>query len=154
MSESECDGLLNVTCNDISVIYVTAHRCTGGFKNKWNLQSGYQRHRHFVGFFNVPVQAPTRGHPFYGYSEKPLHLVAFTTRWRYGGPILILNPRGPHGDCCSTLSGRIGIPSDCCVLSSPDTTSHVELSPTTHTTLIVLLPIVSAVTTKSLLCRK
>ena len=22
-------------------------------------------HRHFVGFFNVPVQAPTRGHPFY-----------------------------------------------------------------------------------------
>ena len=22
-------------------------------------------HRHFVGFFNVPVQAPTRGQPFY-----------------------------------------------------------------------------------------
>ena len=30
----------------------------------------------FVGFFNVPVQAPPRGHVFYGYSEKPPHLVA------------------------------------------------------------------------------
>ena len=26
---------------------------------------GLPRHRHFVGFFNVPVQAPTRDHPFY-----------------------------------------------------------------------------------------
>ena len=26
--------LLNVTCNDISVIYVTAHRCAGGPKKK------------------------------------------------------------------------------------------------------------------------
>ena len=32
---------------------------------------GLPRHRHFVGFFNVPVQTPTRDHPFYGYSEKP-----------------------------------------------------------------------------------
>ena len=28
----EFDWLLNVTCNDISVIYVTAHRCAGGMK--------------------------------------------------------------------------------------------------------------------------
>ena len=68
---SEWIWLFNVTYNDISVIYVTAHRCAGGLKKKLNLRSGSQRHRHFVGFFNVPVQAPTRDPPFYGYSEKP-----------------------------------------------------------------------------------
>ena len=57
--------LFNVTIYDISVIYVTAHRCAGGLKKKLNLRSGSQRHRHFVGFFNVPVQTPTRDHPFY-----------------------------------------------------------------------------------------
>ena len=57
--------LFNVTINDISVIYVTAHRCAGGLKKKFDLRSGSQRHRHFVGFFNVPVLAPTRDHPFY-----------------------------------------------------------------------------------------
>ena len=55
----------NVTVNDISVIHVTAHRCAGGLKKKLDLRSGSQRHRHFVGFFNVPVLAPTRDHPFY-----------------------------------------------------------------------------------------
>ena len=52
--------LFNVTINDISVIYVTAHRCAGGLKKKLDLGSGSKRHRHFVGFFNVSVQAPTR----------------------------------------------------------------------------------------------
>ena len=61
----ELSWLFNVTINDISVIYVTAHRCAGGLKKKLDLQSGSQRHRHFVGFFNVPVLAPTRDHPFY-----------------------------------------------------------------------------------------
>ena len=61
---SEWDWLLNVTCNDISVIYVTAHRCAGELK-KFFLRPGSQRHRFFVGFFNVPAQAPTRGQPFY-----------------------------------------------------------------------------------------
>ena len=63
----ECDvnWLFNVTINDISVLYVTAHRCAGGLKNKLDLRSGSQRHRHFVGFFNVPVLALTRGHHFY-----------------------------------------------------------------------------------------
>ena len=46
------------------LVYVTAHRCAGGLK-KLNLRSGSQRHRHFVGFFNVPVQAWSPGHPFY-----------------------------------------------------------------------------------------
>ena len=61
----EANWLFNVTINDISVIYVTAHRCAGGLKKKLDLRSGSQRHRHFVEFFNVPVLAPTRDQPFY-----------------------------------------------------------------------------------------
>ena len=56
--------LFNVTINDISVIYVTAHRCAGGLNKKLYLRSGSHA-RHFAGFFNVPVLAPTRDHPFY-----------------------------------------------------------------------------------------
>ena len=63
--EGKVNWLFNVTINDISVIYVTAHRYAGGLKKKLDLRSGSQRHRHFVGFFNVPVLAPTRDHPFY-----------------------------------------------------------------------------------------
>ena len=63
----------HVTINDISVIHVTAHRCAGGLK-KLDLRSGFQCHRHFVGFFNVPVLAPTRDHPFYTVTPN---LVAF-----------------------------------------------------------------------------
>ena len=48
--------LFNVTFNDISVIYVTAHICAGGLKKNLNLRPGSHHHRHFVGFFNVPVQ--------------------------------------------------------------------------------------------------
>ena len=32
--------LFNVTINDISVIYVTAHICAGGLKKKLDLRSG------------------------------------------------------------------------------------------------------------------
>ena len=54
------DGLFvfYVTCNDISVtfIYMWRHRCAGGLKMLYMyLRSGSQRHRHFVGFFNVVV---------------------------------------------------------------------------------------------------
>ena len=45
-------------------LYMWRHRCADGPKKKLYLRSGSQRHRHFVGFFNMPVQAPTRGHPF------------------------------------------------------------------------------------------
>ena len=72
--------LFNVTINDISVIYVTAHRCAGGLKKNLDLRSGSQRHRHFVGFFNFPVLAPDTGPTFlyiYGDSDTPPHLVAF-----------------------------------------------------------------------------
>ena len=50
----ELNWLFNVTINDISVIYVTEHRCAGGPK-KFDLRSGSHRRKHFVGFFNVPV---------------------------------------------------------------------------------------------------
>ena len=35
--------------------YMWRHRCAGGLKKKLHLRSGSQRHRHFAGFFNVPV---------------------------------------------------------------------------------------------------
>ena len=84
--------VFNVTINDISVIYVTAHRCAGGLK-KLDQRSGSQRHRHFVGFFNVSVQAPTHDQPFYTVisthcpNESP-----FTTHWGYGGYIVDSTP--------------------------------------------------------------
>ena len=34
------DWLFNVTINDMSVMYVTAHRRAGGLKKKLNLRSG------------------------------------------------------------------------------------------------------------------
>ena len=70
--------VFNVTINNISVIHVTAHSCAGGLKNKLDLRSGSQRHRHFVGFFNMPVSSTDMGPPFlYGDSDTPPHLVAF-----------------------------------------------------------------------------
>ena len=55
--------LFYVIFNDISVIYVTYGtycRCVGGLKKKVGPTVGLPRHRHFVGFFNVPGQVPTR----------------------------------------------------------------------------------------------
>ena len=99
----EVNLLFNVTINNISVIHVTAHTCcwcSGGRKKKYlDLRSGSQRHRHFVGFFNVPVQAPIRDHPFY--TVIPTHRPnesSFTTCWGYGGHILDLIPRVFTGD--------------------------------------------------------
>ena len=45
-----------------------AHRCAGGLKKKLDLRSDSKRLRHFVGFFNVPVQALTLDKPIF----KPL----------------------------------------------------------------------------------
>ena len=78
-------------------MYVTAHRCAGGLKKKLDLRSGSERHRHFVGFFNVPVLAPTRGQPFYDYSEKPPISVAFSTRMGTRKTYSLLTPTGSHG---------------------------------------------------------
>ena len=43
-----------VTCNNISVTLVTAHRCAGGPK-KLYLRSASKRHRHFVWSFKMTV---------------------------------------------------------------------------------------------------
>ena len=96
---SERDWLLNVICNDISVVNVTEQRCSGGLKKKFDLRSGSQRHtRHFVWFFNVPVQAPTRGQPFYKIipRNRPIYS-PFMTRLGYGLHILDLNPGSQRG---------------------------------------------------------
>ena len=107
------DLLLNATFNDISVIQVTAHRklqctevipqswrgrrCAGGRKKKFDLRSGSHA-KHFLVFFNVPVQAPTRGQLFLGYSEKPSHFRRLLRRtWGYGGSISHFKPRVPTG---------------------------------------------------------
>ena len=50
--------------------FVTAHICAGVLK-KLNLRSGSQRHRNFVGFFNVPVQTGLRG------LENPVFVIKF-----------------------------------------------------------------------------
>ena len=54
--------------------------------------------RHFVGFFNVPVQEPTRWHPFYKSipRNRPIEL-PFTTRLGYGGHTLDLSPGSQQG---------------------------------------------------------
>ena len=58
---------------------------------------GLQRHRHFVGFFNVPVLAPTRTTLFIRWFR---HTAPFSrllrSRWGYGGAHSRLNPPGPH----------------------------------------------------------
>ena len=60
------------------------------------LTVGFTRHRHFVGFFNVPDQAPTRDQPFNGYSDKlPYFSRLLRCALGYRGPILILNSPGP-----------------------------------------------------------
>ena len=41
---------------------------------------GFPYHRHFVGFFNVTVQAPIRGHPFPVIPRNCRISVAHTTR--------------------------------------------------------------------------
>ena len=71
----ELNWLFNVTINDISVIYVTAHRCAGLLKKELDLRSDFQRHRQ--GSLTCPSKTPTRDQPFHGYSEKPPQSVAF-----------------------------------------------------------------------------
>ena len=76
-------------------LYMLRHRCASELKKNLCLQSGYQRHRHFVGFFNVPIQAPTRGHSFYSYSEKLPHLLTINVTLGIRRTYSHLNPRVP-----------------------------------------------------------
>ena len=59
---------------------------------------GLPRHRHFVGFFNVPVLAPTRDRPFYTVipTHRPFSRL-LRSRWGYGGHILDLTPQALMG---------------------------------------------------------
>ena len=46
----------------------------------------------------MPVQAPTQGHPFYGYLKNSRNFSRLLRRARvYGGPILVLKPWVPAG---------------------------------------------------------
>ena len=94
--------LFYLTINEISVIYMTAHRSVGGLE-KVDLRSGSQRHRHFVGFFNLPVQSPTRGHPIYTILRNRPIKSPFKTRCGYGGHILDLTPPPPPGSSIIVL---------------------------------------------------
>ena len=78
--ERERDWLLNVTINNILLIYVTAQRCGGGLK-KLDLRSGFECHRHFVVFFDVPFQGLTLGPTFlHLFGETAPFQSPFTTR--------------------------------------------------------------------------
>ena len=77
-----------VTCNDISATIFQSYMWRHIY-----LPSGSQRHRLFVGFFNVPVRhrhGPTLFIRWF--RHRPIKS-PFTTRWGYGGRILDLNPR-------------------------------------------------------------
>ena len=79
-------------CDDTS-------RSAGELKKKLDLRSGSQRHRHFVGFFCVPVLAPTWGHSFYMVIPRNRPIWSpFTTRWGYGGHLDLTPPPPPPGD--------------------------------------------------------
>ena len=82
--------------------YMWRHRCAGGLK-KLYLWSGSQRHRHFAGFFNVPV---LHRHGTTLFIRWFKHTAPFSRFLRhagdtedvgYGGRILGSNPRRPHG---------------------------------------------------------
>ena len=81
-------------------LHMWRHRCAGGLKKKLYLRSGSQRHRHFVGFFNVPVPHRHGTNLFIRWFR---HTAPFSrllrSRWGYGGAHSRLNPPGPHGGC-------------------------------------------------------
>ena len=74
----------------------------------------------------MPVQAPTRGHPFYGNSEKPPHLVAFYDTLGIRRTYSHLKPRGPHRE--SIAKSDISIPN---MTLTSDTESQFD-SPSFH----------------------
>ena len=93
-----------------------------------NLRSGSQRHRHFVWFCNVPVQAPTQGQSFY--------TVIGSSSW--GGGVLLLGggylvlivqivkkmERWTKKNPKNHIYGTLSIPHSCKVTPSVDQTKH------------------------------
>ena len=57
--------------------YKWRHRCEGGLKKKLYRRSGFQRHRHFAGFANMPVLHRHGTTFLYGDSDTIPHSVAF-----------------------------------------------------------------------------
>ena len=90
--------LLNVTFNDISVIYMTAHRCQANWRS-WT----YGRNSTPLTFRRVLKRASPStdtGPTFLRLLQKktPSHFSHLLLRaWGYGGPIFILNPLSLHG---------------------------------------------------------
>ena len=72
-----------------------AHRCAGGLKKKFGVRSGSQRHRHFWGSLTCPSKHRHGANIWYGYSEKPPHLVAFYDTPGIRRTHFRLNPRVP-----------------------------------------------------------
>ena len=96
--EFEVNLLFNVTINDISVIYATAHRCAGGLKKKLDLRSGSQRHRHFVRSLTCP-SSHRHGTTLFirWFRDTAPFSRLLRSRWGYGGHILDLTPRALTG---------------------------------------------------------
>ena len=114
--------MLNVTCNDISVIYVKAHRCAGGLKKKMDQRWGFKCHRLFIEFFNVPVQEPKLGQPF---KDRPILVAFFYTHGdrEKRRTHSRLYPPGPRG----SLNKRFKIVENCGVKAFGD--FHFYLRP-------------------------
>ena len=82
-----------VTCNDSSVIYVTEQMCRRTEEGRCTYGPVPNAIDISQGSLTCPSYTDT-GPPFlYGDSDTPPN----TTRWGFGGRILDLNPRRPHG---------------------------------------------------------
>ena len=120
--------------------YVTAHRCAGRLKKKLDQRWGSQRNRHFEGFFNVSVEAPTRDQPFYtvispvrarGYVENVSSVSPACRKRRLIGAVC-RNHRLKKG--WSRVGARTGTfknPTKCLWRWEPDRTSNF-FSPPAH----------------------
>ena len=70
---------------------------------KFDLRSDSQRHKHFVGLFNVPGQTPTRGQHFYTINGLFRETAPFSRLLRHARDtedalyILDLTPGSPRG---------------------------------------------------------
>ena len=84
--------MLNGTCNDISVIYVTAHRCTGGLK-KLDLTRAPTPLT-----FRRVLQSTDTGLTFLPlYPENNPFLMPLKMRIKIRSTYSPVNPQGPHG---------------------------------------------------------
>ena len=70
------------------------HSCSGRQKKKLNIRSVSQRHRHFIGFFNMPIPAPTRATLLWLFRENAPFQLPFTMRMRIQRTYSRLKPPG------------------------------------------------------------